>query len=91
MEQRESIRLGVNIPAVAEFPGSEFLNCKITNYSAGGMFIQRDQTDTSKEVLPTLLDNSIGDVILLKTSHLSILVRIVRITDNGLGATYLLH
>jgi len=87
MEQRESIRISVNVPAVVEFPGRGFSNCVITETSAGGIFIKSDQADTSKEASPALLDESIGDVILVKTSDLSTLVRIVRKTDIGLGAT----
>jgi len=87
MERRESIRLSVNIPAVAELPRGGFSNCIITDTSAGGIFIKCNQTDTSEEDLPALMDESIGGVILVKTFDLSTLVRIVRKTDIGLGTT----
>lgn len=89
MERRESIRLPVNIPVVAGLPGEGFSNCMITDTSAGGIFIKFGQTDINKDTLPAFLDRPIGDVILVKTSDLSLssLVRIVRKTDIGFGAT----
>ncbi len=87
MERRESIRLPVNVPVLVEFPEGGFSNCIITDTSAGGIFIKFKQTDINKDTSPALLDKSIGDVILVKTSDLSTMVRIVRKTDIGMGAT----
>jgi hypothetical protein len=91
MDQRQSDRLEVTIPAVVESKGKEFSNCQIRNYSKGGLFFQFERAYTSKESLAFFLKISNDDIIMVKTPHFSTRVRVVRITDNGLGTSYSLH
>ena len=88
-ESRKSPRLAVDVPAVAESPNRAFANCNITNSSTDGIFIQCGRSHIGEEALLFTLINSIGDAILIKNGQLSTMVRVVRITDNGLGAVYL--
>jgi hypothetical protein len=91
MDQRQSERIEVNIPAVAEFQGEEFSNCQVRDYSEGGIFFQCQNAYSQKDVLPAFFLHSCGYVILVKTKFFSSKFRIVRITNKGLGATFIRH
>lgn len=88
-ERRHSVRVVTRIPATVRFKEWQFTNCYIRDYSTSGIFIQCATVDINKESLPIPLEKFIGQTITVTASQITTQACIARITDSGLGATFL--